>query len=102
MRGQYNRQKKPTENIGLPDSLLSRFDLLFIVLDQMKPVHDREISMHVLRMHQYRKPGEEDGAVGAVVVRACWARGRRGTQQGGGGTQFDALTRPTLTRVTVR
>jgi len=60
--GQYNRQKKPTENIGLPDSLLSRFDLLFIVLDQMDPNHDREIAMHVLRMHRYRKPGDEDGA----------------------------------------
>jgi DNA replication licensing factor MCM3 len=33
--GSYNRQKKATENIGLPDSLLSRFDLLFILLDNV-------------------------------------------------------------------
>lgn len=52
--GQYNRQKKPTENIGLPDSLLSRFDLLFIVLDNFDPAHDRRIAGHVLRMHRYR------------------------------------------------
>ncbi len=39
--GQYNRHKKPSENIRLPDSLLSRFDLLFIVLDQLNPEHDR-------------------------------------------------------------
>ena len=52
--GQYNRQKKPTENIGLPDSLLSRFDLLFIVLDNFDPSHDRRIAGHVLRMHRYR------------------------------------------------
>merc|ERR1711988_1264762 len=57
--GQYNREKKPTDNIGLPDSLLSRFDLLFIVLDQFNPEHDRLISEHVLRMHRYLKPGEE-------------------------------------------
>lgn len=50
------------ENIGLQDSLLSRFDLLFIVLDQMDPEQDRDISDHVLRMHRYRNPGEQDGA----------------------------------------
>lgn len=49
------------ENIGLQDSLLSRFDLLFIVLDQMDPDSDREISEHVLRMHRYRTPGEPEG-----------------------------------------
>jgi DNA replication licensing factor MCM3 len=54
--GQYNRRKQPTENIGLPDSLLSRFDLLFIVLDHLDPNLDRAISQHVLRMHQYRDP----------------------------------------------
>lgn len=50
------------ENIGLQDSLLSRFDLLFIMLDQMDPEQDREISDHVLRMHRYRDPREQDGA----------------------------------------
>ena len=49
------------ENIGLQDSLLSRFDLLFIVLDKMDPESDRRISDHVLRMHRYRNPGEQDG-----------------------------------------
>jgi DNA replication licensing factor MCM3 len=33
--------------------LLSRFDLLFIVLDQMDPEIDRQISEHVSRMHRY-------------------------------------------------
>ncbi|XP_063173146.1 DNA replication licensing factor MCM3 [Candoia aspera] len=59
--GRYDQYKTPMENIGLQDSLLSRFDLLFIVLDQMDPEQDREISDHVLRMHRYRAAGEQDG-----------------------------------------
>ncbi len=42
---QYDCSLTPTENIGLPDSLPSRFDLLFIVLDQM----DAEIDCQNLR-----------------------------------------------------
>ena len=30
---QYDEYKSPMENIGLQDSLLSRFDVIFIVLD---------------------------------------------------------------------
>lgn len=59
---QYDQYKTPMDNIGLQDSLLSRFDLLFIMLDQMDPEQDREISEHVLRMHRYRDPRELDGA----------------------------------------
>lgn len=60
------------ENIGLQDSLLSRFDLLFIMLDQMDPEQDREISDHVLRMHQYRAPGEQDGDGECMSSRNGW------------------------------
>ncbi|XP_076128400.1 DNA replication licensing factor MCM3 [Alosa pseudoharengus] len=72
--GRYDQYKTPMENIGLQDSLLSRFDLLFIMLDQMDAEQDRVISDHVLRMHRYRDPREQDGDVlslgGAVDVLA--------------------------------
>lgn len=61
--GQYARSKSLMENIGLPDSLLSRFDLLFVVLDQMDPVNDRNIATHVVQGHQrggYESEEEED------------------------------------------
>uniref|UniRef100_A0A3Q4MYV7 DNA replication licensing factor MCM3 n=1 Tax=Neolamprologus brichardi TaxID=32507 RepID=A0A3Q4MYV7_NEOBR len=64
--GRYDQYKTPMDNIGLQDSLLSRFDLLFIVLDQMDPEQDREISDHVLRMHRYRDPREQEGAAMAL------------------------------------
>ncbi|KAL5187823.1 DNA replication licensing factor MCM3 1 [Glycine soja] len=61
--GTYDRSLTPTKNIGLPDSLLSRFDLLFIVLDQMDPDIDRRISEHVLRMHRFRSAVDGGEAV---------------------------------------
>ena len=60
--GQYDTHKDPHKNIALPDSLLSRFDLLFIVTDDIEDERDRRISEHVLRMHRYRQPGTEEGA----------------------------------------
>ncbi|KAL7273229.1 MCM DNA helicase complex subunit [Rhizina undulata] len=60
--GQYDPHKDPHRNIALPDSLLSRFDLLFVVTDDIEDVRDRQVSEHVLRMHRYRKPGTEEGA----------------------------------------
>ncbi|KAJ9070617.1 MCM DNA helicase complex subunit [Entomophthora muscae] len=59
--GQYDETKDPHRNIALPDSLLSRFDLLFIVLDKIDDVHDRAIASHVLQMHQYIPPGLSQG-----------------------------------------
>ncbi|KAK9770577.1 putative MCM2/3/5 family-domain-containing protein [Seiridium cardinale] len=60
--GQYDTHKDPHKNIALPDSLLSRFDLLFVVTDDIEDTRDRQISEHVLRMHRYRQPGTDEGA----------------------------------------
>lgn len=58
---QYDIHKDPHKNIALPDSLLSRFDLLFIVTDDVEEERDRKIADHVLRMHRYLPPGVEEG-----------------------------------------
>jgi len=52
--GQYDKTRKPHENIALPDSLLSRFDLLFIMLDNLDKEIDTAISAHVLNLHRTR------------------------------------------------
>lgn len=59
--GQYDVHKDPHRNIALPDSLLSRFDLLFVVTDDVDEQRDRFISEHVLRMHRYLQPGVPEG-----------------------------------------
>jgi DNA replication licensing factor MCM3 len=59
--GRYDEYKSPMENIGMQDSLLSRFDLLFIILDKHERTTDMRIADHVVRVHQYRSPAEQDG-----------------------------------------
>ncbi|XP_017762088.1 PREDICTED: DNA replication licensing factor Mcm3 [Eufriesea mexicana] len=59
--GRYDQYKTPMENIGLQDSLLSRFDLLFVMLDIVDSEQDQIISEHVVRMHRYRSAKEQDG-----------------------------------------
>ncbi|KAL1512773.1 hypothetical protein ABEB36_002305 [Hypothenemus hampei] len=61
--GKYDQYKTPMENIGLQDSLLSRFDLLFVMLDTVDTKADSAISDHVVRMHMYRNPLEQDGEI---------------------------------------
>ena len=39
--GTYDKNQTPTKNINMPDSLMSRFDLIYISLDKRDdPEHD--------------------------------------------------------------
>ena len=51
--GEYQKDIPAAKNIGLPDSLLSRFDLVFIVLDEESSELDRLIADRVVRNHMY-------------------------------------------------
>jgi len=62
---QYDSTKPPNWNVNLPDSLLSRFDFLFIILDTPDPEHDRAIADKVLSNHRYRR-GNGAGNGGAA------------------------------------
>ncbi|CAL5229434.1 g12756 [Coccomyxa viridis] len=66
--GSYDKNESLSRNIHLPDSLLSRFDMLFVVLDNLSSQRDREIGAHVLGQHRYRAPGD-DGKSGHVQDR---------------------------------
>lgn len=61
--GRYDSFKTPMENIAMQDSLLSRFDLIFVILDTIETENDRTIADHVIRMHRYRAANEQDGDV---------------------------------------
>lgn len=50
--GRYNKARTPHENINLPPSLLSRFDLIFILLDRPDESHDLKMASHITFVHQ--------------------------------------------------
>ncbi|CAI5467031.1 unnamed protein product [Closterium sp. Yama58-4] len=49
--GHYNRARTLNENLKLSAALLSRFDLIFILLDRPDHHTDQRLSEHVLQMH---------------------------------------------------
>merc|ERR1711937_662631 len=54
--GRYNPYRSPVENIDLPPALLSRFDLLFLLLDTVDPDKDRQLALHVTKVHSNFDP----------------------------------------------
>lgn len=59
--GEYARDMAVGRNIGLPDSLLSRFDLLFVMLDEKDTMHDRKIAKRVIKNHSFPLLAHERG-----------------------------------------
>lgn len=58
------------ENIGLQDSLLSRFDLIFVLLDTADEDIDGNIADHVIRTHKFRAANEADGDATPIMTDA--------------------------------
>lgn len=57
--GDYDTSISAARNIGLPDSLLSRFDLLFVILDDKDPNVNGKIAERVILNHRFKKPSEK-------------------------------------------
>jgi replicative DNA helicase Mcm len=55
--GRYDRYKTPTQNIRLPPSLLSRFDLIFVVVDRPNKSEDAQMAEFILK-NSMIKPDE--------------------------------------------
>lgn len=61
--GRYNPHISPVENINLPAALLSRFDILFLMLDQPSRESDEQLAQHVTYVHMHNKHPESEGVV---------------------------------------
>lgn len=68
--GRYNPKVSPVENINLPAALLSRFDLLFLILDKASRDEDERLAEHVTYVHMHsRHPELEHDVVEPTVMR---------------------------------
>jgi replicative DNA helicase Mcm len=50
--GRYEAHRNVSENINLPVTILSRFDLIFIIKDQPEADYDARMSEHILALHR--------------------------------------------------
>ena len=56
--GRYESSLSVQDNIKLPFTILSRFDLIWIMVDTIEATKDRELAQFILRMHQEKGPKE--------------------------------------------
>ncbi|KIW82908.1 hypothetical protein Z517_02151 [Fonsecaea pedrosoi CBS 271.37] len=59
--GRYNPRISPVDNINLPAALLSRFDILFLILDTPSREADEELAQHVCHVHMHNRHPEREG-----------------------------------------
>lgn len=69
--GRYDEGRSPGENIDFQTTILSRFDMIFIVKDEHNEQRDRMIAKHVMNIHMNRpnQNADENGeAVGEIDI----------------------------------
>ncbi|KAK4050951.1 minichromosome maintenance protein 5 [Microbotryomycetes sp. JL201] len=64
--GRYDDMKTPGENIDFQTTILSRFDMIFIVKDEHEEGRDRTIAHHIMNIHMNRATTEQ--AVGEIDI----------------------------------
>jgi DNA replication licensing factor MCM4 len=64
----YNPAMSVIDNIQLPPTLLSRFDLIYLVLDKPNPETDRRLARHLVSLHFRHPPARATGALDATTL----------------------------------
>lgn len=76
--GRYNPRISPVENINLPAALLSRFDILFLILDTPARDEDERLAQHVAFVHMNnRHPDMDFEPLDPQMIRAFIAAARQ-------------------------
>ncbi|KAF3920250.1 hypothetical protein AA313_de0207718 [Arthrobotrys entomopaga] len=65
--GRYDDMKSPGDNIDFQTTILSRFDMIFIVKDEHSSERDRTIAKHVIGLHMNRD-NDSNTAAGEIPI----------------------------------
>ncbi|CAM9551724.1 unnamed protein product, partial [Hapterophycus canaliculatus] len=96
--GHYNRGKTIAENLKMSAALLSRFDLVFILLDRPDEEHDKKLSEHIMRTHALAAEPPANPAAGHPSSQRDPGRGGPLWEGGGGSRGGRLVTRDTAQR----
>ena len=55
VHSKYDSKKSVIENINLPPTLLSRFDLIYIMLDLPNETQDKKLAAHILDLYSNKE-----------------------------------------------
>nr|CAD7591375.1 unnamed protein product [Timema genevievae] len=66
---QWNKNKTIIENIMLPHTLLSRFDLIFLMLDPQNELFDQRLARHLVSLYYKTRDSEEDELMDMSILR---------------------------------
>lgn len=74
--GRYNKNLSPHQNINLSAALLSRFDLIFLLLDKADSELDKRLAMHVTSVHQkmHAPVVDDDDKIDSETMRSFIAK----------------------------
>ncbi|XP_042321983.1 DNA replication licensing factor MCM4 isoform X1 [Sceloporus undulatus] len=69
IESQWNPKKTTIENIQLPHTLLSRFDLIFLMLDPRDEAYDRRLAHHLVALYYQTEEQLEEEYMDMAVLR---------------------------------
>ncbi|NXY01808.1 MCM4 factor, partial [Pteruthius melanotis] len=69
IESQWNPKKTTIENIQLPHTLLSRFDLIFLMLDPRDEAYDRRLARHLVSLYYQSEEKIEEEYMDMAVLK---------------------------------
>ena len=69
IESQWNAKKTVIENIQLPHTLMSRFDLIFLILDPQDEVFDKRLGRHLVSLYYRSSDADQEEQMDMGILR---------------------------------